>query len=107
MLLWYVWQAAAPCATWLKYRTHSLPRLPRVRAVAVSILILTLNEETNIAECVRSVQWSDDVVVLDSGSTDRTTEICRELGVRVVRRAFDNWSAHQNWAVGTIEFKHA
>jgi glycosyltransferase involved in cell wall biosynthesis len=74
--------------------------------VSVSILILTLNEEINIAECLRSVEWSDDVVVLDSGSTDRTAQICRELGVRVVERPFDNWSAHQNWAVSTIDFKH-
>lgn len=74
--------------------------------MSVSVLILTLDEEINIAGCLRSVQWSDDVVVLDSRSSDRTVEICRELGARVVERSFDNWSAHQNWAVSTIEFKH-
>jgi glycosyltransferase involved in cell wall biosynthesis len=72
----------------------------------VSILILTLNEEQNLPACLDSVAWSDDVTVLDSLSTDRTTEIARERGARVVQRRFDNWSAHQNWAMENIEFRH-
>jgi glycosyltransferase involved in cell wall biosynthesis len=74
--------------------------------VSVSVLILTLNEEINIAACLESVSWCDDVVVLDSLSTDRTQALAAEHGARVVRRAFDNWSAHQNWAVANIEFRH-
>lgn len=74
--------------------------------MSVSVLVLTLNEEINIADCLRSLRWSDDVVVLDSYSTDRTVELARELGARVEQRRFDNWSAHQNWAVRNIEFKH-
>jgi glycosyltransferase involved in cell wall biosynthesis len=74
--------------------------------VSVSVLILTLNEEINIAECLESLSWCDDVVVLDSLSTDRTRAIAEELGARVVTRPFDNWSAHQNWAVANIEFRH-
>ena len=73
----------------------------------VSILILTLNEESNLPECLRSVAWSDDVVVLDSFSSDRTVEIAREHGARVIQRRFDNWAAHQNWALEQIPFKHA
>ncbi|WP_197531130.1 glycosyltransferase family 2 protein [Posidoniimonas corsicana] len=69
-------------------------------------MILTKNEESNIRRCLGSVAWSDDIVVYDSESTDRTTEISRGLGARVVTRKFDNWSAHQNWAVGNIDFKH-
>ena len=72
----------------------------------VSILILTLNEELNLPDCLESVSWSDDVVVFDSFSTDRTVEIARATGARVVQRRFDNWSAHQNWAVENIEFKY-
>ncbi|MBY4896851.1 glycosyltransferase family 2 protein [Cupriavidus sp. AU9028] len=72
----------------------------------VSILILTLNEEKNLARCLESVAWSDDVVVLDSFSTDRTLEIARQYGARVYQRKFDNWSAHQNWANENIPFKH-
>ncbi len=73
---------------------------------AISVLILTKNEEENIARCIDSVSWSDDVVVLDSQSTDRTCEIAERLGGRVVTREFDNWSSHQNWAVNEIDFRH-
>ncbi len=72
----------------------------------ISILILTLNEEPNIAACLESVKWGDDVVVLDSFSTDKTVEIAKMLGARVVQRKFDNWAAHQNWANENIAFKH-
>jgi glycosyltransferase involved in cell wall biosynthesis len=67
---------------------------------------LTLNEEINIGACLDSLSWCDDVVVFDSLSTDRTCEIATERGARVVKRPFDNWSTHQNWAVTNIEFRH-
>lgn len=72
----------------------------------VSVLILTKNEEINIERCIQSVSWSDDIVVYDSLSDDRTVELAEKLGARVVKRKFDNWSAHQNWAVANIDFKH-
>ena len=74
--------------------------------MSVSILILTLNEETNLRQCLASLAWSDDVVVFDSFSTDQTCEIATVSGARVIQRKFDNWSAHQNWAVNNIPFKH-
>lgn len=74
--------------------------------MSVSILVLTLNEELNVSECLQSVKWSDDLVVLDSYSNDRTVEIAKEAGARVVQRRFDNWAAHQNWALEHIPFKH-
>jgi glycosyltransferase involved in cell wall biosynthesis len=74
--------------------------------VTVSVLVLTLNEEINIGACLESLAWCDDLVVLDSLSTDRTRAVAEERGARVVTRAFDNWSAHQNWAVANIEFRH-
>lgn len=72
----------------------------------ISTLILTKNEETNIAKCIRSIRWSDDIVVYDSFSDDKTVEIAKSEGARVIQRKFDNWSAHQNWGVENIEFKH-
>jgi glycosyltransferase involved in cell wall biosynthesis len=72
----------------------------------LSVLILTLNEEASLPRCLESVSWSDDIVVLDSFSSDRTVEIARAAGARVVQRVFDDWSSHQNWAVNTIDFKH-
>jgi glycosyltransferase involved in cell wall biosynthesis len=75
--------------------------------MSLSILILTLNEESNLADCIHSVKWSDDIVVLDSFSSDRTVKIAEEMGARVVQRRFDNWSAHQNWALENVSFKHS
>jgi len=74
--------------------------------VSVSALILTLNEEINISDCLESLSWCDDVVVLDSNSTDSTRAIAAKWGARVETRSFDNWSAHQNWAVRNIEFRY-
>lgn len=74
--------------------------------MTVSILILTLNEDINIEDCLDSVAWSDDVIVLDSLSQDSTTSKAAAKGARIYQRAFDNWSSHQNWAVSTICFKH-
>jgi glycosyltransferase involved in cell wall biosynthesis len=76
------------------------------KIVTVSALVLTLNEEINIGECLDSLAWCDDIVVLDSLSTDRTRAIAEQHGARTVTRAFDNWSTHQNWAVQSIEFRH-
>jgi len=72
----------------------------------ISVLILTLNEEVNLPGCLERVSWSDDIVVFDSFSTDRTVEIAKEFGARVIQRKFDNWSSHQNWAVRNIEYKY-
>lgn len=72
----------------------------------ISILVLTLNEAGNLPACLDSLSWADDVVVLDSFSTDRTVEIARAAGARVVQRKFDNWAAHQNWAHAHIPFRH-
>jgi glycosyltransferase involved in cell wall biosynthesis len=73
----------------------------------ISILILTLNEEINLTDCLASVAWSDDVVVVDSHSSDRTVEIAQAAGARVVQRRFDNWAAHQNYALEHIPFKYS
>ena len=72
----------------------------------ISILILTRNEEKNLPGCLESVGWSDDIVVYDSLSTDQTQHIARLAGARVIERAFDNWSAHQNWGLEHIPFRH-
>ena len=72
----------------------------------VSVLILTLDEQINIGECLDSLAWCDDIVVLDSGSTDGTRTTAEARGARVITRTFDNWSSHQNWAVSQLGFRH-
>ena len=73
--------------------------------MSISVLVLTLNEEVNIGPCLQSVQWSDDIVVLDSLSSDRTVEIAREHAARVVQRPFDNYAAQRNFGLQQ-EYKH-
>ena len=77
-----------------------------MKSPQVSILILTLNEESNIDHVLDSVCEFDDVVVLDSYSTDNTAARSISRGARLVQRTFDNWSAHQNWALANIAFRH-
>lgn len=72
----------------------------------ISVLILTRNEEQDLPGCLASVSWSDDIHLFDSLSTDRTVEIARAAGATITQRAFDNWSAHQNWGLRNIAFKH-
>lgn len=71
-----------------------------------SILILTLNEEQNITACLESVKWCDDIVVLDSLSTDRTVEMAKAAGVRLFQRRFDDFASQRNYALDQISFKH-
>jgi glycosyltransferase involved in cell wall biosynthesis len=49
----------------------------------ISAIIITKNEEVNIRECLESLDWADEIVVVDGGSTDRTVEICKEYKARV------------------------
>ncbi len=71
-----------------------------------SVLILTMNEEANIASCLQSVGWCRDVVVLDSGSTDRTREIAAGHGARVVVRPFDDYAAQRNFGLRDIPYEN-
>ena len=66
--------------------------------MTITSAIITLNEERNIERCIRSVQsFSDEIIVLDSLSTDRTKEICESLGVRFVERTWEGYSASKNY----------
>jgi len=71
-----------------------------------SILILTKNEQGNIRDCLESVAWCDDVVVLDSLSGDDTCEIAKEMGARIFQRPFDDFGSQRNHALDEIKFKH-
>jgi glycosyltransferase involved in cell wall biosynthesis len=72
----------------------------------ISVLILTLNEQRDLPDCLASVSWSDDIHVFDSLSTDSTVEIARAAGAHVHARAFDNYATHRNAALTTIPFKY-
>lgn len=72
----------------------------------VSVLILTKNEEKDLAGCLQSVSWSNDIHVYDSFSNDKTLDIAGDFDAKISQRVFDNWSAHQNWGLANIVFKH-
>ncbi len=74
--------------------------------MSISVLILTFNEEQNLGTCLNSLQWCDDIVVYDSFSTDRTVEIARSAGARVVQRKFDNYGAQREAARSEVSYKH-
>jgi glycosyltransferase involved in cell wall biosynthesis len=72
--------------------------------VPVSVLVLTRNEEANIAACLETVHWAGDVFVLDSLSTDRTTEIATDLGARVCLHPFEGYAKQRNWALDNLPY---
>jgi glycosyltransferase involved in cell wall biosynthesis len=65
---------------------------------SLSVTIISKNEEANIARAIQSVDWADDVVVVDSGSTDRTVEIAKGLGARVISNAWPGYGQQKNFA---------
>lgn len=71
----------------------------------ISAVILTLNEERNIVECIETLQtWCNDVVVYDSFSTDKTVELAKSAGARVYQRKFDNYAAQRNAALHEVDY---
>lgn len=72
-----------------------------------SIYILTHNEELDIAACIESALRSDDVIVVDSYSSDRTVEIARQYPVRVVQHAFESHGRQRTWMLEAVPPKYA
>ena len=65
----------------------------------LSVAIITHNEEDNIRGALESVKWADEIVVVDSGSTDRTQEICREYTDKIYSSEWQGFSEQKNRAV--------
>jgi glycosyltransferase involved in cell wall biosynthesis len=65
----------------------------------LSVVVITLNEEANIARCLRSVAWADERIVVDCGSSDRTVESAAEHGARVITREWSGYADQKNFAV--------
>lgn len=71
-----------------------------VRRPPISALVTTFNEERHIADCLASVDWCDEILVVDSFSTDRTAEIVRECNrARFVQRRYYGSASQKNWAM--------
>jgi glycosyltransferase involved in cell wall biosynthesis len=65
----------------------------------LSVAIVTHNEEANLARTLASVTWADQIVVVDSHSTDRTVEIARSFNTTVIERAWPGFAEQKNFAL--------
>jgi glycosyltransferase involved in cell wall biosynthesis len=73
----------------------------------LSVVIITRNEEKNITRCIDSVKdIADEILVVDSFSTDRTEEICRSRGVKFIQHVFEGHIEQKNYAVSLTEYPH-
>ncbi len=79
--------------------------MSKIEKVPVSLLIPCKNEENNIARCIQSVQWVDEIFVVDSESSDKTIEIAENLGAKVVQFKYEGgWPKKKNWALENLPF---
>lgn len=65
----------------------------------LSVVVITLNEERRITACLAAVAWADEIVVVDSGSSDATAAIARRQGARVITRPFTTYAEQKNAAL--------
>jgi glycosyltransferase involved in cell wall biosynthesis len=64
----------------------------------ITATIVTLNEERNIARAIESLRCCDEILVVDSGSVDRTVELAEKLGARVIEAGWRGYAPQKNWA---------
>ena len=69
----------------------------------LSVIITTFNEEVNVGKCIESAIWADEVLVVDSYSTDRTVEIAKSYPVKVMQREYFGSAAQKNWSIDRVE----
>jgi glycosyltransferase involved in cell wall biosynthesis len=69
----------------------------------LSVIITTYNEDINIGACIESVSWADEILVVDSFSTDRTVEIIESYPVKLEQREYFGSAAQKNWALDRVE----
>jgi glycosyltransferase involved in cell wall biosynthesis len=74
-------------------------------APLIEVMILTLNEESQIRDAVENARQVGPVFVLDSMSKDKTRDIAREAGAQVVEHAFENFSKQKNWGLANMPFQ--
>jgi len=72
---------------------------PEAAQVPVSAMIFTLDEEIHLPSCLEALRWTDDVIVVDSFSRDRTAEIARSGGARLFQHAFEGFGKQRMWAL--------
>ncbi len=77
------------------------------RSVPVSVLIPVRNEQANLPRCLAAVAWAEEIIVVDSQSTDGTVSIAEAHGARVEQFHFNGtWPKKKNWALENVPFQH-
>jgi glycosyltransferase involved in cell wall biosynthesis len=71
----------------------------------VSLVVITYNEEKNIERCLRAAQFCAELIVVDSGSTDRTADIARSLGAKVIHRDWTGYGDQKNFGTAQASQK--
>lgn len=79
-------------------------KFAKIFFVKISVCIITFNEEKNITRAVESVTWADEILVVDSNSTDKTREIAENLGARVVLQEWMGFARQKQFAVDNAQF---
>ncbi len=69
----------------------------------VSVIITTYNEERNIVDCIESVLWADEILVVDSYSKDSTLELAKPYPVKILQREYFGSAAQKNWSMDQVE----
>ena len=92
--------------TRLGLRPYQVGDDPPPGSVPVSVVVLSLNEEPNIRRCLASAAWADQVIVVDSGSTDRTVLLARAAGAEVVVQQWLGFSAQREYALRLPLVRH-
>jgi glycosyltransferase involved in cell wall biosynthesis len=75
-------------------------------AVPVSAMVFTLDEEIHLPSCLAALAWTDDVIVVDSFSRDRTAEVARAAGARLFQHAFEGFGKQRMWALENTRPKY-
>jgi glycosyltransferase involved in cell wall biosynthesis len=92
--------------TRLGLRAYRAGDRPLPHSVPLTVVVLTRDEEVNIARCLASVGWADQVVVVDSGSTDKTVPLAASLGADVVEQPWLGFSGQREFALRLAEVRN-
>ena len=71
----------------------------------ISAIIITKDEEHSIRECLQSISWVDEIIVVDSGSKDQTLKICKEFRAKIFTKSWQGFGPQKNEAIKHAKYK--
>jgi glycosyltransferase involved in cell wall biosynthesis len=84
-----------------------MPTLERSRRAPISVIVPVKNEAENLGRCLPALDWADEVIVVDSQSTDETARVAAEFGASVVQFHFNgSYPKKKNWALESLPFRN-